>query len=103
MIVNLKLWIDFKISSEKTKVDDMYVPQAHFVQHKRFDDTLINPDHMVKRRLDRPNTAQTKDIQPVVGGAPKHELLQQSDQTQQQLNNYKSYKSKCTQMPFATL
>lgn len=76
-------------------MDDMYVPQAHFVQHKRFDDTLINPDHMVKRRVDRPNTAQTKDIQPVVGDAPKHELLQQSDQTQQQLNNYKSYKSKC--------
>lgn len=89
---------NFKISSEKTKADDMYVPQAHFVQHKRFDDTLINPDHMVKRRMERPNT-QTKDIQPVVGDAPKHELLQQSDQTQHSLNNYKSYKSSNNNKP----
>jgi hypothetical protein len=86
--------IDFKISSEKTKVDDLYVPQAHFVQHKRFDDTLINPDHMVKRRMERPKTDQSKEVQPVVGDVPKHELLQQSDQTQHSLNNFKSYKSK---------
>ena len=48
---------------------------------------------MVKRRMERPNTVQTKDNQPVVGDAPKHELLQQSDQTNYSLANHKTYKS----------
>ena len=52
---------------------------VNFVQHKRFDDTLINPDHMIKPRMPRPGTGQTvkTEPQPVVGDAPKHKLLQQ--------------------------
>lgn len=65
--------------------DSQYAPHnqsVNFVQHKRFDDTLINPDHMVKPRINRPSTAKV-DNQPVVGDAPKHELLQQAQQQQQ--------------------
>ena len=66
--------------------NSQYAPQntsVNFVQHKRFDDALINPDHMIKPRTMRPNTANTahQPVQPVVGDAPKHELLQQANQT----------------------
>lgn len=64
--------------------DSQYAPQntsVNFVQHKRFDDALINPDHMIKPRLNRPHTSKTEIAQPVVGDAPKHELLQQTNQT----------------------
>lgn len=64
--------------------DSQYAPNntsVNFVQHKRFDDTLINPDHMVKPRINRPATVKV-DNQPVVGDAPKHELLLQASFTQ---------------------
>lgn len=66
--------------------NSQYAPQntsVNFVQHKRFDDALINPDHMIKPRINRPNTVNTAQQvpQPVVGDAPKHELLQQANQT----------------------
>lgn len=71
--------------------DLQYAGSVNFVQHKRFDDTLINPDHMVKRRVQRPNTAQAAtDNQPVVGDAPKHELLQLASKTE--AANQASYK-----------
>jgi hypothetical protein len=62
------------------KSDSQYAPQnmsVNFVQHKRFDDALINPEHMIKPRMPRtnPNAASAVN-QPVVGDAPKHELLQ---------------------------
>lgn len=73
--------------------DSQYAPHntsVNFVQHKRFDDALINPDHMIKPRVNRPNTALTSKLgnQPVVGDAPKHELLQQA---QTQTSNYKKH------------
>jgi hypothetical protein len=58
-------------NEDKRKQDD-------FVQHKRFDDALINPDNMIKPRLPRLNpTLQNQPAQPTVGDGPKHELLQQ--------------------------
>ena len=56
--------------------------QCSFVQHKRFDDALINPDNIIKPKTNKFNNTQAKDDQPVVGDAPKHELLQQSDNNQ---------------------
>ena len=62
------------------KSDSQYAPQnmsVNFVQHKRFDDALITPDHMIKPRIPRTNqNAGAAVNQPVVGDAPKHELLQ---------------------------
>jgi hypothetical protein len=58
-----------------------YGPQSqsvNFVQHKRFDDALINPDHMIKPRMPKTNMAalEAQMQQPTVGDAPKHKLLQ---------------------------
>ncbi len=59
-----------------------YGPQSqsvNFVQHKRFDDALINPEHMIKPRMPKANLAllESQQQQPTVGdGAPKHKLLQ---------------------------
>lgn len=46
---------------------------VNFVQHKRFDESVINAD---KNRI--PNQKDSKPVkqEPVVGDAPKHELLQ---------------------------
>lgn len=74
--------------------DSQYAPHntsVNFVQHKRFDDTLINPDHMVKPRINRPNTVHV-EAQPVVGDAPKHELLQKTVHTQMQQSSFKKCK-----------
>ncbi len=71
-------------SSESNDVNLQYAPQntsINFVQHKRFDDALINPDRMIKPRMPTGKLARPEDHQPVVGGAPKHELLVQA-QTQ---------------------
>lgn len=71
--------------------DSQYAPHntsVNFVQHKRFDDALINPDHMIKPKM--PNnklTGAKNDGQPVVGDAPKHELLQQQPQHPQKQFN----------------
>jgi len=50
---------------------------VNFVQHKRFDDTLINqdraPKHKHKAHAPKPETPA-----PVVGDTDKHELLQKS-------------------------
>ena len=62
-----------------------YGPQSqsvNFVQHKRFDDALINPEHMIKPRMPKTNQSLDSTLQqqqPTVGdGAPKHKLLQAS-------------------------
>ena len=81
---------------EPNSNDSQYAPHntsVNFVQHKRFDDTLINPDHMVKLRINRPNTTQLEN-QPVVGDAPKHELLQQAVHTQNHQSSFKKRKCK---------
>lgn len=71
-------------SSQKntTEAESQYAPHnqaVNFVQHKRFDDALINPDHMVRFKVPRTNPNQKPDQdQPVVGDAPKHELLKQA-------------------------
>lgn len=84
--------------SGKQTTDSQYAPHntsVNFVQHKRFDDALINPDHMIKPRINRPNTSNTVDLnQPVVGDAPKHELLQQTNQAHASSSSGYSIKSK---------
>ncbi len=80
--------------------DSQYAPHntsVNFVQHKRFDDTLINPDHMVKPRIIRPSTVKP-DNQPVVGDAPKHDLLIQASVTQA-FNNYHKKSHQNTSRP----
>ncbi len=80
--------------------DSQYAPHntsVNFVQHKRFDDTLINPDHMVKPRINRPPTVKP-DNQPVVGDAPKHDLLIQASLTQAS-NNYHKKSHQNTSRP----
>lgn len=80
--------------------DSQYAPHntsVNFVQHKRFDDTLINPDHMVKPRINRPPTVKI-DNQPVVGDAPKHDLLIQASLTQAS-NNYHKKSHQNTSRP----
>ena len=70
-------------SNNADDADNQYAPHnlsVNFVQHKRFDDALINPDHMVKFKTQRTNQPQKQDDQPVVGDAPKHELLKQAEQ-----------------------
>lgn len=72
-----------KQQQQQQQADQQYVPSVNFVQHKRFDDALINPDHMIKPRQTRPNTNRadaSQQQQPVVGDAPKHELLQPGGQ-----------------------
>ena len=67
-------------NNEKRKTDDdlTYASnnQSNFVQHKRFDDSLINPDRMIKPKVKVLNK-QPKEQLPVVGDDPnqKHELL----------------------------
>ena len=61
-----------------------YAPQntsVNFVQHKRFDDALINPDHMIKPRMPTNKLNKNTVNQPVVGDAPRHELLADSSTT----------------------
>jgi hypothetical protein len=69
-----------------------YAPQAtsmSYVQHKRFDDALINPDHMIKPRIAHKKYIHNQDSQPVVGNAPKHELLQQNSNHQSSFTSFK--------------
>ena len=49
---------------------------VNFVQHKRFDDALINPDRMIKPKTKTQTKQPPKEPLPVVGDAQKHELLQ---------------------------
>lgn len=61
----------------QSNLNSQYAPHnlsINFVQHKRFDDTLINPDRIAKFRHQKAQTVQKLD-EPVVGDAPKHELL----------------------------
>lgn len=46
---------------------------VNFVQHKRFDESVINAD---KNRLQAQKDQKPSKPEPVVGDAPKHELLQ---------------------------
>ena len=59
-------------------VSAQYAPHntsVNFVQHKRFDDALINPEHMIRPRMPTNQTRRNTEREPVVGDAPKHELL----------------------------
>lgn len=66
-------------SNHNRKIND--ASSVNFVQHKRFDESLINAD---KNRM--PSHAHNKPVKqdPVVGDAPKHELLQQATQKRKQ-------------------
>lgn len=73
------------------EINAQYAPQntsVNFVQHKRFDDALINPDRMIKPRMPTNKTklGDNNYTQPVVGDAPKHELLADSTSTSQSDN-----------------
>ena len=63
-------------STYQNNLNSQYAPHnlsINFVQHKRFDDTLINPDRIAKFRNQKAQTVQKID-EPVVGYAPKHEI-----------------------------
>jgi hypothetical protein len=73
------------------EINAQYAPQntsVNFVQHKRFDDALINPDRMIKPRMPTNKTKMGDNnySQPVVGDAPKHELLADSNSNSQSDN-----------------
>jgi hypothetical protein len=80
------------------EINSQYAPQntsVNFVQHKRFDDALINPDRMIKPRMPTNKLGDSNYNQPVVGDAPKHELLADSSSTSQSDNkttNKKAHK-----------
>jgi hypothetical protein len=79
-------------SEENSKQALHYAPHAtsmSYVQHKRFDDALINPDHMIKPRVTHRKDTSNLDSQPVVGNAPKHELLQQNFNQYSSLPSFK--------------
>ena len=72
-------------NNEKRKTDDDLIyasnNQSNFVQHKRFDDSLINPDRMIKPKI-KAIAKQTPEPLPVVVGddpSSKHELLQKGE------------------------
>jgi hypothetical protein len=67
-------------SNEKQKKDNDLTyssnnQSVNFVQHKRFDDALINPDRMIKPKVKKQVKVVIEES-PVVGDAEKHELLQ---------------------------
>jgi hypothetical protein len=64
------------------KPNEPSLSSVNFVQHKRFDETLINAEKQRALNMSQMNSKQTRvDDQPVVGDAPKHELLQRAATT----------------------
>ncbi len=64
-------------NANKATGESTYVPSVNFVQHKRFDDTLLNQESIIKAKMTKMMNQTAKvENQPVVGDVPKHELLQ---------------------------
>jgi hypothetical protein len=82
LIVNINA--DAKTKTTGTHAHaDQYISSANYVQHKRFDDTLINPERSLAKQHQK--AAMRKELKeqkqldvPVVGDAEKHELLMKS-------------------------
>ncbi len=78
-----RLIVNINDGKSKRAAQDQYISSTNYVQHKRFDDTLFNPERSLAKQHQKATLKkELKELKqldvPVVGDAEKHELLLKS-------------------------
>ncbi len=78
-----RLMSNFTNNKHKSNQTQVVESSANYVQHKRFDETLINSERNIAKQQQKEKAKKEAIIKqeanlPVVGDSEKHELLQKS-------------------------